>query len=190
VFLSPGNEAFALLDKTRTRRCPVAVRSLRWHNRVGSLARPTRSTAHPPASTGAVRRPPASRERRPTSPAVRLPGLSPSASSRSAADAPGPPRHHVAPRGGRRYRHNASRQQSGTPTACGRHQPDPGVGREVDHYPSLSLGRFRRPGRHSWPGWFPRGTSLRLQPLPAPEIPGNTSKPKGTPRKYQNGSSS
>ena len=29
------------------------------------------------------------------------------------------------------------------------------------------------------------GTSLRLQPLPAPDIPGSVSKPKGAPRKYQ-----
>jgi hypothetical protein len=34
------------------------------------------------------------------------------------------------------------------------------------------------------------GTSLRLQPLPAPDIPGNTSKTKGTPPKYQNRPSS
>ena len=33
------------------------------------------------------------------------------------------------------------------------------------------------------------GTSLRLQPLPAPEIPGTGSKPKGKPRKYQDGPS-
>jgi hypothetical protein len=34
------------------------------------------------------------------------------------------------------------------------------------------------------------GTSLRLQPLPPPDIPGSVSKPKGAPRKYQDGPSS
>ena len=32
------------------------------------------------------------------------------------------------------------------------------------------------------------GTSLRLQVVPAPEIPGTMSKAKGAPRKYQDGS--
>ena len=40
-------------------------------------------------------------------------------------------------------------------------------------------------GRHSWPGWFPRSTFLALQPLPALDIPGNTSKTNGKPRKDQ-----
>ena len=71
---------------------------------------------------------------------LRAPSLS--ASSRSAADAPGPPRHHVAPRGERRYRRNASRPQSGSLTACGRLRPDPGGGREVGHFPWHALGRF------------------------------------------------
>ena len=34
------------------------------------------------------------------------------------------------------------------------------------------------------------GTSLRLQPLPAPEIPGSVSKPNETPRKYHDWASS
>jgi hypothetical protein len=34
------------------------------------------------------------------------------------------------------------------------------------------------------------GTSLRLQPLPALDIPGTMSKPKGTPRKYHDWASS
>jgi hypothetical protein len=46
-------------------------------------------------------------------------------------------------------------------------------------------------GHHDTPGQagFP-GTSLALQTLPAPEIPGNTSKPKGAPRNYQDWASS
>ena len=67
---------------------------------------------------------------------------SPSASNRSAADAPGPPKHHVALRGVRRCRRNASHLQSGTPTVCGRLWLDPGGGREIGHFPWLSLGRF------------------------------------------------
>ena len=56
----------------------------------------------------------------------------PSAAGRSAADAPGPPRHHVALRGVRQYRHRASRLRFGIPAGCGRHQPDSGGWREAD----------------------------------------------------------
>src|ERR1019366_5879621 len=106
----------------------------------------------------------------------------PSAVDPSAADAPGPPKHRVAPRGERRYRRNASRLQCGTPTAFGRLRPDPGGGREVGHSLWLALGRFsfgdhvtgvsvarlsdgHRAARGPWcSGW----TSLRLQVVPAP----------------------
>src|ERR1035441_4871052 len=79
---------------------------------------------------------------------LRLRPPSPFASSRSAADEPGPPERHMALRGGRRCRRNASRLQSGTPTTRGRLRPDPGGGREVGHFPWHALGRFRARDRH------------------------------------------
>ena len=48
VARAPGNEVFALPGRTETRRCPVAVLSLRWHNRAGSF-RPARWQHGPPA---------------------------------------------------------------------------------------------------------------------------------------------
>src|ERR1017187_3527726 len=48
VARAPENEVFALPGRTETRRCPVAVLSLRWHNRAGSF-RPARWQHGPPA---------------------------------------------------------------------------------------------------------------------------------------------
>ena len=118
----------------------------------------------------------------------------PSASSRSAADVPGPPRHHVAPRGERRCRRSANRLRFGAPTACGRLRPDPGGGREAGHFPWLSLRRFRgvtgplgrsrdrrSPGRRPWCSQYfpsrhsPFRPSKYLGMCPSPrERPGNT----------------
>src|ERR1019366_4114197 len=49
---------------------------------------------------------------------------------------------------------------------------------------SLHWGDLGRDGDTPGQAGFP-GTSLLSSPLPAPDIPGNTSKPKGAPRKYQ-----
>ena len=110
--------------------------------------------------------------------ALRLRVPSPSASVPSAADAPGPPKHLGSLRGVRRYRRTASRLRSGAPTACGRQGPGPGGGREIGQLVWLALGRFRRPGRHSWPGWFPRSTFLALRSLRPPTYLGICPRPK------------
>src|ERR1017187_1106843 len=91
-FVSPGPLA---ARPTCLRRLARFVARLFPASGLFRFARPAGSTAHLPAKTGAVRRPPSSRERRPTSPAVRLRTHSPSASDPFAADAPGPPKHHV-----------------------------------------------------------------------------------------------
>jgi hypothetical protein len=101
---------------------------------------------------------------------------------------PDPPKHHVTPRGVRRYRDSASRQQFGNPATRGHLGPYPGGGREADQV-WHAFRRFRRPGRHSWPGWFSRYFSSSLA-ASAPQIPGTMSKPNGAPRKYQNRPSS
>ena len=99
----------------------------------------------------------------------------PSASSRSAADVPGPPKHHVTPRGERRCRRNASRLQSGTPAGCGRLWPHPGGGREVGHVPWLALGRFRARdrllGRPRWSAVTGPPWPLVFPVLPFPSDP-------------------
>src|ERR1035437_6637633 len=104
------------------RPCAGEVGGTATTQKEAESARPVarQPAATPTASTAAF---PASLRRRGSSPsapacsagALRLGVLSPSAAGRSAADTPGPPRHHVAPRGVRRYRRNASRLQSGTP---------------------------------------------------------------------------
>src|ERR1035441_493586 len=66
---------------------------------------------------------------------LRLRAPSPSASSRSAADAPGPPKRRGAPRGVQRCRRNASRLQISSPTTRGHLPADPGGGREVGQFP-------------------------------------------------------
>src|ERR1039458_6604818 len=62
----------------------------------------------------------------------------PSAVDPSAADAPGPPKHRVAPRGERRYRRNASRLQSGSLTTRGHLGPDLGPPSSPDAITSWS----------------------------------------------------
>ena len=95
----------------------------------------------------------------------------------------------------RRCRRSASRLQSGTPAGCGRLPADPRSGREVGHFPWLALGRFSdhmtgisvvhlSDGHRAAVGWRSGCTSLPVRPLPAPDIPGAMSKPKGAPRKY------
>ena len=110
----------------------------------------------------------------------------------------------MAPRGVRRCRRTANRPRSGTPTAFGRLRPDPRGGREVGHFPWLALGRLSfgdhvtgvsvarlSDGHRAARGpWCSRCTSLRLLVVPALEVPGTISKPKGAPRKYQDGPSS
>src|ERR1035437_484925 len=87
-----------LLFRAGQRQDGVRSRSFPFAGTTGLVrfARPAGSTAHLPAKTGAVRRPPSSRERRPTSPAVRLRPPLPSAAGPFAAAAPGPPKHHSA----------------------------------------------------------------------------------------------
>src|ERR1017187_4608877 len=70
---------------------------------------------------------------------LRLQAPSPPAAGWFVADAPGPPKHRVAPRGERRSRRNASRLRSGTPTGCGRLPRDPGGGCGVGHCPCNSI---------------------------------------------------
>src|ERR1017187_8325152 len=88
--------------------------------------------ATPNASTAAVE---ARQPERPclfASRTLRVRPPSPSAAGRSAADAPGPPKHLGSLRGVRRYRRIASRLRSGAPTACGHQGLDSGGGREAD----------------------------------------------------------
>jgi hypothetical protein len=153
------------LPGSRPYRAPVCWRSRRnrHHAREAESARPvarqptTRApAATPTASTAAF---PASLRRRGSSPciclfasgALRLRAPSPSASGRSAADAPGPPKHLGSLRGVRRYRRIASRLRFGAPTGCGHLPRDPGGGREADQRYRAS-GRFRprrSPGRRA-----------------------------------------
>jgi hypothetical protein len=136
--------------------------------------------------------------------ALRLRAPSLSAASRSEADTPGPPEHLGSLRGVRRYRRIASRLRFGAPAGCGRRRLDSGGGREVGHFPWLALGRLSfgdhvtgvsvarlSDGHRAARGpWCSRCTSLRLLVVPALEVPGTISKPKGAPRKYQDGPSS
>ena len=207
-----GNEVFALLGRTGTGQCLVAVTGTAlshcpcfWRR-----PRPAPGAASNLAGTGLGgsgrhcrlsdrlhRRSTPVRPRLPVRlrRSLRLPARSPSASGQSAADAPGPPIHRVAPRGVRRCRRSASRLQSGTPAVCGRLPADPRSGRGGGHFPWLSLRRFRgvtgfsvvhliggHCGRHGpWcsrcffspPDLFQPPTYL--EPCPSPrERPGNT----------------
>ena len=158
----PGNEVFALLGRTGTGQCPVAVTgtSLSHCPRFWRRPRPAPGAASNLAGTG-LGGPGRHLDRRLASkPSVagwkserpclfasgrslRLRAPSPSAAGPSAGEAPGPPKHHVAPRGELRCRCSASRLRSGTPTVSGRLPADPGGGREVGHFSWLALGRFR-----------------------------------------------
>src|ERR1019366_8877492 len=71
-------------------------------------------------------------------PLFRLRTHSPSASDPFAADAPGPPKHHVIPQGERRCRRIANRPRSGTLTACGHLGPDLGPPSSPDAITSWS----------------------------------------------------
>src|ERR1035437_3767190 len=106
---------------------------------------------------------------------LRLPARSPSAADPSAADVPGPPRHHVAPRGERRCCRNASHLQSGSLTTRGHLGPHPGGGREVGHVPWLALGRFRARdrllGRPRWSAVTGPPWPLVFPVLPFPSDP-------------------
>jgi hypothetical protein len=135
-----GNEVFALLGRTGTGRCLVAVPDTSLSTAgVFGFARSNGSDASNVAGTGLFSKPAVRallpvRLRR----SLRLRAPSPSASAPSAADAPGRPKHHVAPRGVRRYRRNASRPQSGAPTACSHLGPDLGPPSSSDAITSWS----------------------------------------------------
>ena len=174
----PGNEVFALRRRTGTGQCPVVVTgtalstpgvfgfALSTGSPASNLGRdwPWRSgspstavfPSKPRRRSTPVRAPLPVRLRR----SLRLRAPSPSASSRFAAHVPGPPKHRVALRGGRRSRCSASHQRSGTPTACGRLRPDPGGGREVGHSLRRASGRFS--DHHD--DWSPgrRGLAFRM----------------------------
>jgi hypothetical protein len=152
----PGNEVFALLGRTGTGQCLVAATGIALSTAgVFGFALSSGSAARNLAGPGfggpgrhldrrlsskacrrstPVRAPLPVRLRR----SLRLRAPSPSASGRSAADAPGLSKHHVALRGERRCRRNASRLQSGTPTACDHLGPDLGPPSSPDAITSWS----------------------------------------------------
>ena len=120
---------------------------------------------------------------------LRLRAPWPSASGRSAADAPGPPKHHEASRGERRCRRNASRPRSGNPATRGHLPADPGGGRGVGHFPWLASRRFR-PRRSPGRPWSPGvpGTSLDSRLFQPPKYlgirPGPRERPGSTKTDY------
>jgi hypothetical protein len=174
--LVPVEEALGL-DRAEVKRCPECWGQVRAEAAGGvppldtNTSKPTRGALTVLIST-------ARRARTPI-PLLRTEGglqaLSPFAAGPSAAAAPGPPRPRVAPRGERRCRRSASRLRSGTPTGCGRHQPDPGVGGEVGHFPWLALGRFRARdrllGRPRWSAVTGPPWPLVFPVLPFPSDP-------------------
>ena len=128
-----GNEVFALLGRTGTGRCLVAVPDTSLSTAgVFGFAPSNGSAASNVAGTGLFSKPcrrstPVRAPlpvRLPRSLRIRAP--SPSAADQSAADAPGPPKRRAAPRGVRRCRCIAGRLQSGSPTACDHLGPDLG----------------------------------------------------------------
>jgi hypothetical protein len=154
VVRASGNEVFALLGRTGTGQCLVAALP---SPKLVSLAPPSPTALTPPASPNpalAVLVVTATATFRPRSAVGGALVLSPLpvrlrrslrlrapllfASIRSAADAPGPPKHRVASRGERQYRRTASRPRSGTPATRGHLGPDLGPPSSPDAITSWS----------------------------------------------------
>ena len=143
--VAPALETKFLPFRVGQRQDSVPCRSFPYAGTTGlvRIARPTGSTAHLLARTGAVSSPAVFPRTPPDRPAVKRPKLSLFAASRFVGDVHGLPRHRVAPRVARRCCCTASRRRFGTPKGDGRLWPNPGGGREIGHFLRFPLERFR-----------------------------------------------